>query len=218
MSKEYLENLIKRNDYEKDNQNYLKIRVLKTFENLIKTFFNRNIYDLKNSLDLGSADGSFVKVLKEKGFNAIGLDIKDLNFENDKFTQKDDTFDLITAISVIEHLSNPNNFLTEVKRVLKKDGFFILVTPNWKYDMKNFYNDPTHIKPYTTTSINFLLESFKFKNIKIVPWLVCKPSWMWKIPFSFELAKIIPFRGSRNKLIPEFLKGNSKSILIICQK
>ena len=47
MSKEYLENLIKRNDYEKDNQNYLKIRVLKTFENLIKTFFNRNIYDLK---------------------------------------------------------------------------------------------------------------------------------------------------------------------------
>ena len=218
MSKEYLENLIKRNDYEKENQNYLKMRVLKTFENLIKTFFNRNIYDLKNSLDLGSADGSFVKVLKEKGFNALGLDIKDLNFENDKFTQKDDTFDLITAISVIEHLSNPNNFLTEVKRVLKKDGFFILVTPNWKYDMKNFYNDPTHIKPYTTTSINFLLESFKFKNIKIVPWLVCKPSWMWKIPFSFELAKIIPFRGSRNKLIPEFLKGNSKSILIICQK
>ena len=218
MSKEYLENLIKRNDYEKENQNYLKMRVLKTFENLIKTFFNRNIYDLKNSLDLGSADGSFVKVLKEKGFNALGLDIKDLNFENDKFTQKDDTFDLITAISVIEHLSNPNNFLTEVKRVLKKDGFFILVTPNWKFDMKNFYNDPTHIKPYTTTSINFLLESFKFKNIKIVPWLVCKPSWMWKIPFSFELAKIIPFRGSRNKLIPEFLKGNSKSILIICQK
>lgn len=218
MSKEYLENLIKRNDYEKENQNYLKMRVLKTFENLIKTFFNRNIYDLKNSLDLGSADGSFVKVLKENGFNALGLDIKDLNFENDRFTQKDDTFDLITAISVIEHLSNPNNFLTEVKRVLKKDGFFILVTPNWKFDMKNFYNDPTHIKPYTTTSINFLLESFKFKNIKIVPWLVCKPSWMWKIPFSFELAKIIPFRGSRNKLIPEFLKGNSKSILIICQK
>ena len=55
--------------------------------------------------------------------------------------------------------------------------------------MKNFY-DPTHIKPYTTTSINFLLESFKFKNIKIVPWLVCKPSWMWKIPFSFELIKL----------------------------
>ena len=60
MSKEYLENLIKRNDYEKDNQNYLKIRVLKTFENLIKTFFNRNIYDLK-ILDLGSADGSLLK-------------------------------------------------------------------------------------------------------------------------------------------------------------
>ena len=128
MSKEYLENLVKRDDYEKENQNYLK------------------------------------------------------------------------------------------NRVLKKDGLFILVTPNWKFDMKGFYDDPTHVKPYTTKSINFLLESFKFRNIKIVPWLVCKPSWMWKIPFSFELARIIPFRGSRNKLIPNFLKGKSKSILIICQK
>ena len=163
MSKEYLENLIKRNDYEKENQNYLKMRVLKTFENLIKTFFNRNIYDLKNSLDLGSADGSFVKVLKENGFNALGLDIKDLNFENDRFTQKDDTFDLITAISVIEHLSNPNNFLTEVKKSFEKRWIFYSCNPNWKFDMKNFYNDPTHIKPYTTTSINFLLEVLNLK-------------------------------------------------------
>ena len=218
MSKKYLENLVKRDDYEKENQNYLKNRVLKTFANLINTFFKKNIYELKNSLDLGSADGSFVEILKKNGFNAFGLDIKDVNFENDKLELEDNSFDLVTAISIIEHLSNPNNFLTEVKRVLKKDGLFILVTPNWKFDMKGFYDDPTHVKPYTTKSINFLLESFKFRNIKIVPWLVCKPSWMWKIPFSFELARIIPFRGSRNKLIPNFLKGKSKSILIICQK
>tara|TARA_E500000178_G_C17038379_1_gene764878 strand:+ start:4880 stop:5536 length:657 start_codon:yes stop_codon:yes gene_type:complete len=218
MSKEYLENLVKRDDYEKENQNYLKNRVLKTFANLINTFFKKNIYELKNSLDLGSADGSFVEILKKNGFNAFGLDIKDVNFENDKLELEDNSFDLVTAISIIEHLSNPNNFLTEVKRVLKKDGLFILVTPNWKFDMKGFYDDPTHVKPYTTKSINFLLESFKFRNIKIVPWLVCKPSWMWKIPFSFELARIIPFRGSRNKLIPNFLKGKSKSVLIICQK
>lgn len=218
MSKEYLENLVKRDDYEKENQNYLKNRVLKTFANLINTFFKKNIYELKNSLDLGSADGSFVEILKKNGFNALGLDIKDVNFENDKLELEDNSFDLVTAISIIEHLSKPNNFLTEVKRVLKKDGLFILVTPNWKFDMKGFYDDPTHVKPYTTKSINFLLESFKFRNIKIVPWLVCKPSWMWKIPFSFELARIIPFRGSRNKLIPNFLKGKSKSVLIICQK
>ena len=218
MSKEYLENLIKRNDYQKENQDYLKKRVLKTFHNLINTFFKKNIYEFKNSLDLGSADGSFVKILKENGLNAQGLDVKDINFENDKFDFEDNTFDLVTAISVIEHLSSPNNFLNEVKRVLKKNSFFILVTPNWKFDMKDFFDDPTHIKPYTKKSINFLLESFNFKNIKIVPWIVCKPSWMWKIPFSFELARIIPFRGSRNKFIPEFLKGKSKSILIICQK
>ena len=114
MSKEYLENLVKRDDYEKENQNYLKNRVLKTFANLINTFFKKNIYELKNSLDLGSADGSFVEILKKNGFNAFGLDIKDVNFENDKLELEDNSFDLVTAISIIEHLSNPNNFLTEV--------------------------------------------------------------------------------------------------------
>lgn len=218
MSKEYLENLKKRDDYNEKNQTYLKERVFKTFKNLIYTFFRKNINDFDELLDLGSADGSFIKVAQKNGLKSEGLDIDKINFENEKFKFENNKFDLITAISVIEHLANPNNFLTEVKRVLKKDGFFILVTPNWKFDMKDFYDDPTHVKPYTTKSINFLLGSFKFRNIKIVPWLVCKPSWMWKIPFSFELARIIPFRGSRNKLIPDFLKGKSKSILIICQK
>ena len=218
MSKEYLKNLINRNDYIKQNQLYLKQRVFETFKNLINTFFKKNIFELRNSLDLGSADGSFVEILKNNGFKAHGLDINDINFETGKFSFDNNKFDLITAISIIEHLSNPNNFLNEVRRVLKDDGFFILVTPNWKMDMKVFYDDPTHVKPYTIKSINFLLKSFKFKNISVVPWLVCKPSWMWKIPFSFELARCIPFRGNQNKLIPNFLKGQSKSLLIICQK
>ena len=218
MSKEYLENLTKREDYKKQNQLYLKERVFRTFKNLIFTFFKKNIFDLKNSLDLGSADGSFVEVLKKNGFEAYGIDINDVNFENGKFKFENNKFDLVTAISIIEHLSNPDNFLHEIKRVLKENGFFILVTPNWKMDMKIFYDDPTHIKPYTIKSIQFLLESHKFRNITVVPWLVCKPSWMWKIPFNFQIARYIPFRGTRNKLIPSFLKGQSKSILVVCQK
>ena len=167
---------------------------------------------------MGSADGSFIKVAQNNGLKSEGLDIDKINFENEKFKFENNKFDLVTAISVIEHLANPSNFLSEINIILKKDGFLILVTPNWEFDMKNFYDDPTHVKPYTKKSIDFLLRSFHFENIKVVPWIMCKPSWMWKIPFSFELAKIIPFRGSQNKFIPEFLKGKSKSLLVICQK
>ena len=68
---------------------------------------------------------------------------------------------------------------------------------------------------------NFLLKIHGFSDIKIVPWLVCKPKWMWKIPFSFLLARLIPFGGakeSKNNFIPGFLRGKSKTLLVVCRK
>ena len=95
---------------------------------------------------------------------------------------------------------------------------FILITPDWKLNIDNFFDDPTHVRPYTKESLEFLLDSHGFKNIKIVPWLVCKPTWLWKIPFSFLIARLLPFTGSRNPLIPNFLKGKSKTLLVVCTK
>ena len=136
----------------------------------------------------------------------------------DKINLADNSCDIVTAISLIEHIHQPKNFLSEVKRVLKKNKYFVIVTPDWSSNMKNFFDDPTHLHPYSRKSLKFLLESNGFRNIKILPWLVCKPAWMWKVPFSFFLAKIIPFRGDASSLIPQFLKGKSKTILAICTK
>ena len=33
-----------------------------------------------------------------------------------------------------------------------------------------------------------------------------------------SLGSLIPFRGDASKLIPEFLKGQTKSLLAICKK
>tara|TARA_B100001121_G_C18555350_1_gene557644 strand:- start:43 stop:699 length:657 start_codon:yes stop_codon:yes gene_type:complete len=218
MSKEYLQAIQKKEKYKKENQIYLKNRVFKTFKNLIKTFYNTELKKNQSLLDLGSADGVFVNVSKKEGLDAYGLDAHDLDLEDDKIDFSDNRFDIVTAISLIEHVKNPNNLLKETMRVLKKDGIFILVTPDWSYNVQNFYDDPTHVKPYTKKSLKFLLESFNFKEVYVVPWLVCKPSWMWKTPFSFLIARNLPFRGNRNKFIPEFLKGKSKTLLAICKK
>lgn len=43
---------------------------------------------------------------------------------------KDNTFDLVVARSVIEHLEAPAGFYSEVRRVLKPGGFCIVLTPN----------------------------------------------------------------------------------------
>jgi len=216
MSKEYFQTLQNQDSYEKKNQIYLKKRVLQTFLNLIKAFFNKDVKKDSFILDLGTADGTFVEVAENYGFKSLGLDINKINLETDKIDLENETCDIITANSLIEHIKNPENLLKESKRLLKKNGFLILVTPDWAQNFENFYDDPTHVKPYTKKSLAFLLESYGFKNITIVPWLVCKPTWMWKVPFKFLLTRLIPFRGDSSSLIPGFLKGKSKTLLAIC--
>ena len=218
MKKEYLSALTNKQIFDKGDQIYLKRRIFITFQNLIKTFFNQDIKSFKKILDLGAGDKTFSRVVKENGIDSVGLDIQDIDLENQKINFENEHFDLVTGISLIEHIFNPTNFLTESFRVLKKDGFLILVTPDWEYNFKNFYNDPTHIRPYTQKSLKFLLKSFGYDQIKIVPWLVCKPSWLWKAPFSFFIARNLPFRYNNNKFIPDFLKGKSKTLLVICRK
>lgn len=217
MNKQYFKGLQKTNKYNWENQLFLKKRVLKTFRNLVKTFFNKEIHSDQFLLDLGSSGGALVQVAKDEGLKSLGLDVDQINLEKDKIDLNDKTCDIISAVSLIEHLQNPENLLSEVKRLLKSNGFFIIVTPDWSFNMKHFFDDPTHVHPYTKKSLNFLLKSNGFKNIKIVPWLVCKPSWMWKIPFSFFVARFMPFRGN-NEWAPEMLKGRSKTLLAICTR
>ena len=59
-------------------------------------------------------------------------------------------------------------------------------------------------------------KSFGYHEIKIVPWLVCNPHGYGKpqVFYSQELA----FRHNNNKFIPDFLKGKSKTLLVICRK
>ena len=152
--------------------------------------------------------------------DSIGLDISDnVNFESDSFPIESSSIDIVTATSVIEHLYSPANFMSEIWRILKPGSVVILVCPNWRYSFKSYFNDPTHVHPYTEVSLSRLFKSFNFENEYIVPWLVKKPAWMWDVPKAFFIAKwFIPFRGSSYRWIPEFLKGSSSSILAMALK
>ena len=105
------------------------------------------------------------------------LDIEDLNFDKDKFNFENDTFDLVVSLAVLEHLNNPYLFLNEIKRVLKNKSYIFLSTPNWKYSKNFFFDDVTHVKPYSPESLNEILKITGFNNIQILPNLRCKSKW-----------------------------------------
>lgn len=98
-------------------------------------------------LDFGSGLGNNLKTLKKKFSQIVAVDVnhKALNFskdkngdnisyvllKNEKLPFQDKTFDLILATEVFEHLPNHKEIMREIKRVIKKNGYFIISTPNY---------------------------------------------------------------------------------------
>ena len=96
-------------------------------------------------LDLGCADGSFANLAAQKlSAESFGLDItpqaikkaqKKLDHAkvhnlNLPFPYQPNTFDLIFALEVIEHLFDTDQFLKNIHKILKPQGILILSTPN----------------------------------------------------------------------------------------
>ena len=70
-------------------------RAFDTFQNLMKIFYNEDIFDKKHVLDLGEGDRSFIKVLENKKFKVKGYDIDTVNFEKDKIPEEDNSIDIV---------------------------------------------------------------------------------------------------------------------------
>jgi len=94
-------------------------------------------------LDIGCATGAMPAFLKERGWQAAGieispaaayarnvrgLDVLSTSLENSSLPG--DSFDLVLASHVIEHLNNPRQFVSEVWRILRPGAFLFLTTPN----------------------------------------------------------------------------------------
>lgn len=189
---------------------------VKNFEFLIKRIFKPQSTD-KKILDVGSGDKFLKKPFQNRGYKYFDIDIDSIDFNSEKFPYDDNTFDFIISLAVIEHINNPGYFVSEINRVLKAGGILFLSTPNWTYSYKNFYDDYTHVRPYSKMTIKRLLIDNKFKDINVIPGLRNKPFWMYKIPCAFYFASLIPFTNDVS-IFPNFLKGKATSIFAIARK
>ncbi len=178
---------------------------------IIKNLSQKN--GLKNILDVGCGTGKLVKYLNKYKFNAVGCDPYFIKKESKTFVKasanklpfRTNSFDLVTNISVIEHLSKAeaSRFLAEAHRVLRANGFIFLVTPNYnsiwrQIQGKNWfgYSDPTHINFYSPGSLAHSLKRAGFKNIKFsfkadnlsFPWFLLISTPFWRLRDSFFIS------------------------------
>lgn len=172
-------------------------------------------------LDLGCNDGGFTDFLRLLNFkNITGIDLPKVieiakkkypntNFKSfdlsKEFEINSNTVDCIIALGVMEHLIDDKLFLRECNRVLKKDGYFILMVPNKFYYIHRLFTffgidwkEEAHIHFYSFKTMSNLLEQNNFKIIN-------------KKGFIHEQSKF--------KKIEKFLPKNFRfQMLFVCKK
>jgi len=137
-------------------------------------------------LDLASGSGAFLARLRDGGFTHLtGVEreresyllpeVPCLSVDLDKpFAQEmGGTFDVVTAIEIIEHLSSPIAFLQEVRKLLVPGGLLLVSTPNvseWQSRIKfllrgrlRYFDEPQyrfqrHISPIFPALAPFMME------------------------------------------------------------
>lgn len=150
------------------------------FSSLRHYYFNQIIKSIPSSskiLDIGCGQGDFLISCRQKNLVAVGLDIdpKWVKFcqhkKLDVFTGsinnlpfKDKSFDIVFCQSVLEHLHDPVAAVYEIKRVLYPGGTLIISCPTPE---NHFWDDPTHVRPYTPKSLRLLFQQLGYSQIKI---------------------------------------------------
>lgn len=96
-------------------------------------------------LEIGCGDGSMLRLLTDRNFDAIGVDASEsgidrcvggglrahcLDISTDGLPFPDDSFDLVISLETFEHLMNPFYALQEVQRTLRSGGRFLCSVPN----------------------------------------------------------------------------------------
>jgi len=228
----YLNSLVQ-NYRSQPDRSSLAIREIQTLKLLLKisySDFNFSIGSLHDEidqevnvlhsfLDLGAGDQFLADPLLSLGCNYLPLDIQDCDFETCSLSLDSGSVDCVMSLAVIEHLHNPSNFISESFRVLKPGGLLWLSTPNWHHCSRDFYNDFTHVTPYTPRSLVSAVSSFGFTRVHAYPNLRCKPKWCYTGPKAFLRARFMfPFSNNPNLLVPAFLKGKSKGIFLLAIK
>lgn len=176
--------------------------------NLIASLVDLNAQNL-NILDAGCGEGHLLKKISGKRQNInnyYGIDITDNALEKAKircprakFYNMDlknidfpsECFDVIIVTETLEHIYEYKKVLSELKRVLKKNGLLIITFPNelnWRISRlllgRNPIKVPDHVNSFTPSKIVKIVNLKKIKQINL-PFM---------LPFCMSLGALIEFK------------------------
>jgi SAM-dependent methyltransferase len=146
----------------------IRKEIFKAISNVIPLFKGK-------VLDSGCGIMPYKKIILENKeiTSYLGLDIESaLSYNNvqpdfywDGITMpfENETFDVVLSTEVLEHVLNPEEYLLEVKRVLKPGGVFFFTVPF----LMSLHEIPYDYYRYTPYALEEIFKRVGFKDIKI---------------------------------------------------
>ncbi len=110
-------------------------------------------------------DAHFAADLRRDGIDFVLADM-----EKGALPLAADTMDLVAMTSTLEHLSCPEHVATEVRRVLKPGGIVFITVPDILKYKFHFWDDVTHKRPFSASSLRFLFETHGFETRELIPY------------------------------------------------
>ena len=138
-------------------------------------------------LDLGCATGDFLEVMRDDGWEVVGiepspfasqwardrmgLDVRTGTLET--VALSDESFDVVTMWNVIEHLPDPQAALERIHRLLRIGGVLVLSTPNLdSIDARFFgpywigYELPRHLYVFSRHTLTEMIERTGYRVVE----------------------------------------------------
>jgi SAM-dependent methyltransferase len=167
-------------------------------------------------LDLGCGRGEFLHGFAELGFRVTGFDrsrpaaarfsepVVVGDYERAPLPFADREFSVLFNKSVFEHVSDISALLAECHRVLEPGGRMVSLVPDWMAQWRHFYDDWTHVRPFTLVGLRQCIQTHGFevrvaRRFRQLPMLWRRPylrplaSFAARLPNSFKDAKFVRF-------------------------
>ena len=172
--------------------------------------FHNSLLPSDKHLDVGCGPGTFIGNYSYGNSFGVDIALPQIKYAQEKYGFKgqflkitpneplpfeDQTFDTISLIELVEHLNDKENYnlLTDIKRLLKKDGRLLLSTPNygsaWPI-LEKIVNligvvsyEDQHINHFNKYRLKELLQKVGFQKINVESYILTAPffaSINWK--------------------------------------
>ena len=182
-------------------------------------------------LDYGSGEGYGTATLANHAASVTGVDIdpaaiahaqakyvttQNITFEalvDHRLPYPDGYFDVITCFEIIEHVPDPALVITEIARLLSKDGLLLISTPNKaEYSDKNNYKNEYHLKEFYIEEFrDFLLKHFT--SVHFLGQRLISTSLFWTLDDNSEGLDVAFEDGAR----PQDLRQLFTPVYVIAQ-